>query len=574
MERRQFLMPHRRFGKDTGNSQNQLSEDQPVALDRFLALENARTAAPPNSGLNPYTGPWTKNEVVHLLRRTLFGVTAQDVDYFQSLTINQAVTQLLNAPYTPPDPPVNDYNNANFTDPDIPSGQVWINAALSGVAEPYRLESLRAWWFRLTLRNDRSIREKMTLFWHNQMPIQFENVVSGEHNFRYLDVLRTNALGNFKTLIKNVTLNPSMLYYLNGYLNSAAAPDENYAREIQELFVIGKDLTPHYTEDDVKAAARLLTGWRISLTEYANASFNPAEHDTGDKQFSSFYNNTLIQGQSGASGGEAELDAFLSMLLAHPEAAKFICRKIYRFFVYHYIDPQTEQYVIEPLADVFRNNNYNILPVLDVLFKSEHFFDQLNRGAIIKSPMDHVVGFMRQTGCTLPANPDYTDAYVVINILTNYMTVLQQWIGDPPNVAGWQAYYEKPVLDKIWINSSTLPKRGYLTNYMVYLGLTGPNNTKIISDMVGFAASLSNPSDPNALIKDTVDLFFGLPVSQTVQTSLKAILLSSLPSDYYWTLAWTYYVANPNDMVAKGEVENRLKLLLNTMMQMEEYQLM
>jgi hypothetical protein len=262
------------------------------------------------------------------------------------------------------------------------------------------------------------------------------------------------------------------------------------------------------------------------------------------------------------------------MLFAHQEAARFVCRKIYRFFVYHNIDAQTEQYVIEPLAQIFRNNNYEILPVLDVLFKSEHFFDQLNRGAIIKSPMDHIVGFLRQTGANLPANPDVRDAFIISYTVNSFMTVLLQFIGDPPNVAGWQAYYEKPVLDKIWVNSSTLPKRGQFAQYLLFAGLTGPNNTKVAVDALGFAASLSNPSDPVALVKDTVELLFGLPVSQTVQNSLKAILLSSLPSDYYWTLAWTYYIANPNDTVAKGEVENRLKFMLNSVFQMEEYQLM
>jgi uncharacterized protein (DUF1800 family) len=576
MDRRSFLLPHRRPGKSASPIENQLIDIAPETLERFSALEAARAAAPPNTGLNPYTGPWTISEVTHLLRRTLFGVTRQDAVYFLAKTMDQSVNELLNAAYTPPDPPVNDYNDisTNVIDPVVPFGETWVTTPINAAYEGYKIESLRAWWFRLMLRNDRSIHEKMTLFWANHMPIQFGNVPSAGHNYQYLNVMRTGALGNFKTLVKNVTLNPAMLYYLNGYLNSASAPDENYGREVQELFVIGKDLTPHYTEDDVKTAARLLTGWRITPTDFSNSFFDPTQHDSGNKQFSSFYNGTIIQGQADVNAGTTELSAFLDMLFAHPETARFVCRKLYRFFVYHNIDPTTEQNVIEPLAQIFRDNNYDILPVLSTLFKSEHFFDQLNRGAIIKSPLDHIGGFLRETGADVTAVADLHDRYNLSYFINIFMSGMLQSIGDPPNVAGWQAYYEKPVLDKLWINSVTLPKRGQFSEYLMFVGLSSGTSSKVISDILGLVSSLSDPSDPNLLISDLVDLLLGLPVTQTVQTYLKSILLSNLPSDYYWTLAWSAYQANPNDPVAKGEVNNRLLYMMNVLLQMEEYQLM
>ena len=191
-----------------------------------------------------------------------------------------------------------------------------------------------------------------------------------------------------------------MQKYLKGEKKTATAPNENYGRELQELFTIGKDATgnPPYTEDDVKAAARVLTGWRNDLVAGTtsangfNSYFDPAKHDTADKQFSAFYNYTQINGLSG-TGAVSELDDLLNMIFAKDEVSLFICRKLYRYFVYYEIDAATEQNVIVPLAAVFRSNNYEIVPVLDVLFRSEHFFDVLNQGCLIKNPIDFSVGF-------------------------------------------------------------------------------------------------------------------------------------------------------------------------------------
>jgi len=570
VDRRTFLMPHRRPETPLARLRSDLIEAAPENLARFDALRAARAAAPPLTGLNPYNGPWTRAEVIHLLRRTMFGATKADVDHFLSGTLAQAVDELLDGAYVVPPLPVNDYNSADFTDQNVPFGETWIDADQDPIGEGYRVESLRAWWLRQMLKNDRNIREKITLFWYNHVPILFYDVFSGGHLYRYLDTLRTNALGNFKTMMKEITLNPAMLYFLNGYLNSDDAPDENYAREIQELFVIGKDLPQHYTEDDVKAAARLLTGWRIGplFTHY----YNPNQHDTDTKQFSSFYDNKVIQGQSGTNGGEAELDEFLDMLFGHPEAARYLCREIYRFFVYHAIDDTTEQNVIEPLAQIFRDNNYDIQPVLDTLFKSEHFFDMLNRGAVIKSPVDMTTGFFNQLGVQLPGDANLSDTFFMTYVLNYFMFEQLQLPGDPPNVAGWQAYYQQPALDKIWINSSTLPKRGQFTEFMLFAGIN-TGNSLAIADVLGFAASLNNPSDPVALIDEAHELLLGLPASSVVKALHKSILLTNLPSDYYWTLGWNAYISNPNDPIIKGEVENRLKFLLHVITQMEEHQL-
>ncbi len=528
-----------------------------------------RTAHPPTSGLAPYTGPWTRAEVIHLLRRALFGPTKADVAYFLTKTPAQAVHEIVYAPYSPPPGPVNDYNNPNFTDPDVPFGQSFLQAPLNIMAEPYRIESVRGWWLRLMLSSGRSIREKMTLFWHNHIPVEFSVVPLGSALYRYNQTLRQHALGRFKDLIRAVTLDPAMLFYLNGYLNSRQAPDENYAREIQELFVIGKDLPQHYTEDDVKAAARLLTGWR---TDGFSTFFSAFHHDSGDKQFSAFYNHRLIKGRSGPSAGAAELEDFLDMLLEHPEAARFLCRKIYRFFVYHDISPEVEQNVIEPLAQVFRDSNYDIALVLETLFSSEHFFDVLNRGAIIKSPVDFAVGLFRYFDIAMPPTTDLFDRLIISFQINVALGAMMQLPGDPPNVSGWPAYYQKPLFDKMWINTATLPKRGEATDVLMYAGLYGLNN-RVAIDPLAWATGLSNPANVNALIDESAEMLLGLPISKEVKDTLKPILLSNLPDEAYWTYGWQLWQANPSDPTLSGALRVRLQAYLQRVLQMEEMQL-
>ncbi len=257
------------------------------------------------SGLTPYSGVWTKEEVVHLLKRTMFGANPDDVVYFSGKTMSQAVDELLNPVAPIPQPPVKDYTTSGAGTPDtaIAAGTTWVNDySTDGTIQYNRRMSLKKWGIGQMINQDRSIREQMTLFWHNHFATESVTIDDAQQLYKHHSLLRSNALGNFKTLVRAITIDPGMLHYLNGYLNTNTAPDENYGRELQELFTIGKENTPNYTEDDVKAAARVLTGWRIDFT--TNTShFDPTKHDISNKQFSSFYNNTVITGRSGTSAG-------------------------------------------------------------------------------------------------------------------------------------------------------------------------------------------------------------------------------------------------------------------------------
>lgn len=504
-----------------------------------------------SSGLNPYSGPWTAVQAAHLLRRIGFGVKKADLDLLTSMSLNEAIDHILTPLPTPP-PPINNYDNPDYIDPVVQIGETWVTAPYDGNAEGYRIQSWRGWWYDLMMGQGASIQERMTMFWHNHFSTQTDIVYWGRGVYEHNTKLRAAALGNFKALTKTITTDGMMLIYLNGYLNTKGAPDENYARELQELFTIGKDNPNHYTEEDVVAAARVLTGWKLNFEE--NTSYHaPVDHDFGDKQFSAFYNNTVIPG---SVFGEQELDALLDMIFAKNEVAEYVCRKLYRWFVYYHIDDNTEQNVIQPLAAIFRDNNYEIKPVLEALFQSDHFFETAQTGCFIKTPVDMVLGVMRSFNTEVPGTTLW-DKFVLQYYLTYYMSDMKMRLGDPPNVAGWQAFRQSPQYYRLWINGDSLRLRNQFTDAMTaYYFET--DNDRMSFDLIAFVSQFSNPGDPNALVNDVTNLLLPQPLSAAKKFLLKSILLSNLPNDSYWTNAWTQYITDPSDPMSLEVVQSRL----------------
>jgi uncharacterized protein (DUF1800 family) len=557
MNRRDFLTAKRQSARKTPDSISQTARTQ--------------------SGLTPYSGPFGTEEVVHLLKRTMFGATAEDVAYFKTRSVTQAIDELLNPTAPIPAPPVKDYNETGATTPDttVAPGTTWVNTYnTDGTISSRRRSSFKKWSIGVMINQDRSIREKMTLFWHNHFATETAEIIDPMILYRHHALLRADALGNFKKMVRDVTLDAGMLRYLNGYLNTATAPDENYARELQELFTVGKENNPNYTEDDVKAAARVLTGWRI---DYPNSTgyYDNNRHDKNNKQFSSYYSNTVITGRNGATAGEQELDDLLNMIFAKREdVSRFIVKKIYRWFCYYTIDAAANTNVIEPLAQLLRDNNWNIKVVLDTLLKSEHFFDPLNRGCLIKSPLELGVELCREFDVKFPnAVTEYVDAYNMWDYIRAQVATFNQDFADPPSVSGWPAYYQEPQFYELWINSDTLPKRNRFTDIMVTTGYTrSGKNIKI--DPIAFAKKMSNPGDPNILITDSLAILYRVPLSQTSRDTIKKnILLSGQDQDYYWTNAWNAYIANPTDTMALQTVNTRLRDLYKYFMNLAEYQL-
>ncbi len=518
--------------------------------------------------LTPYAGPFGRPELLHLLRRTLFGVSPADLAHYNGMSLQAVVDELLTFSNNT-QPPVKAYADENGDpdglDPDVPFGGTWVDTPRDPLDNTdvvqARLESWAAWWMGQLIGQERNVREKLTLFWHNHMPTQVGVVFHSEASYRMNQLLRTQCAGNFRQLIHDVTLEPAMLFYLNGYLNVAQAPDENYGRELLELFTLGQGTG--YTEEDVQATARVLTGWTIlenngGVPILPEPIFIPFNHTQSDKQFSAFFNNAVIQGQSGPNAGEIELNALLDMIMANEQCAMLICRELYRFFVHGEIEPTTETEVIEPLAELFRDNASapdQMRIVLNALFTSDHFFSQAVRGCMIKPPVDLVVGDVRTFGFPFP-DPSLFEArhltFFEIYWLTAYAG---QNLAEPPNVAGWPAYYLFPSYDQLWLDTASFPARNNALLSIIYNTFTTPSDTVLLTnadleftlDIVAFVQQLQDPADPNMLIDQLVELLYVNPISADVKQQLKQnYLLFGQVSDIYWTDAYELYIADPN----------------------------
>lgn len=528
-----------------------------------------------STDLSPYTGPWNTAEVRHLLKRTLFGASPADIAFFQSKNLSGTLDILLNTADTMPDPPIKEYTTQNAALPDnsVTAGNTWVkDPNTDGTIASLRRASFKKWWAGLMVEQKRSIREKMCLFWHNHFATETVDVSLGQLVYKHHDLIRKYALGNIKELTKEICIDPAMLRYLNGQNNRKGTPDENFAREIQELFVIGKGEKAAFTETDVKEAAKVFTGWQINNNQIASY-FNPDRHDTTNKTFSAFYGNKVIQGKTGTTGGWEEINAFVDMLFTTEEAALFLCRKLYTWFVYYEITPEVESGIIAPLAAIMRQNNYEILPVLKALFGSSHFFDNMNRSCQIKSPADLMIGLLRETETVFPTPDKYTIRYGLFNQIVNYLAQLQQNIGDPPDVSGWKAYYQVPGFYQYWLNADTLQKRLQYLSTLVTSGYTF-SGTKMVVDPLALCAKMSNPSNPDQLILDLVEHFLALPLTQQHLNQLKRdFLLAGQSSDYYWTNAWDTYVQNPGLMSNTQFVKTALTNLLKYLIELPEYQL-
>jgi len=560
-----------------------------VAPNNGTVIQNRKIGV--TSGIAPYSGVWTEKEVVHLLKRTLFGFKVSDINLFVTGGMNNTVNQLLNFTNVVPSPPVNNYQNVFNDEGSIAYGADWTTHAfnsnsLGGITNYYRDISLSNWNIGQALNQENNIREKMMWFWYHFIPIDFETVrvASGSNSARicydYLKFLRSSATGNFKTIIKNIATQPAMMYYLNNQSNTKTAPDENFAREIMELFTLGKDPLSKYTESDVVQAAKVLTGWRVqNLTQSpTTTTFVSSLHDTSNKTFSSFFNNTVI-----SSNGASELDSFIDMIFSKEQVvSEYICRRLYRYFVYYDIDTSVELNVIQPLARIFVASNWEILPVLNALFKSEHFFDMANRGVYIKSPFDLVFGSLRifNVGYNVSDSSNYDAQYSLWRYFnTSILKPMEQSIGEVPNVSGWNAFYQAPSFHEYWINSNTVQKRYSFINTIFNSYSPTFNGLKVKIEVDVIAWVLQFPSskieDPDQLVNECVKYLLPVDISLTTKNSLKVQnLLSNQTTNSYWSTAWINYSNAPTNATYVAVVKTRLKGLLLSITQLAEYQLM
>jgi uncharacterized protein (DUF1800 family) len=279
------------------------------------------------------------------------------------------------------------------------------------------ISKLNLKWLQEMTDSPAQLLEKMSLFWHGHFASKTVNII---YDQALLNVIRENALGNFKDLLFNVSKTASMIQFLNNNQNKKGHPNENFARELMELFTIGRG---NYTETDVKESARAFTGWGANLQ--GDFTFRPRQHDDGIKTFF---------GKTGNLSGED----ILSILLEQKQTAIFITRKIYKFFVNETVDEEK----MNVLASNFFESGYDIRNLMISIFTSSWFYDQKNIGNQIKSPVVWMVGMRRQ----LPMEIQNPTVQLILERL------LGQVLFSPPNVAGWPG-------GKHWIDSSSLMLR-------------------------------------------------------------------------------------------------------------------
>ncbi|HEX2848508.1 MAG TPA: DUF1800 domain-containing protein [Chitinophagaceae bacterium] len=279
------------------------------------------------------------------------------------------------------------------------------------------VRNLNLTWLKEMINSGAQLREKMAFFWHGHFACRNLNVF---YQQELIDVIRQNALGNFGILLKEVSHSAAMLNFLNNQQNRKGHPNENFAREVMELFTLGRG---HYSENDIKEAARAFTGWGSNLQ--GDFIFRKGQHDDGVK---------TVLGRTGKLDG----DAVLNILLEEKQTARFICTKIYRFFV----NDQPDQERIEWLADRFYKSEYEIAALMEDIFTSDWFFDEKNIGTRIKSPVELLAGIQRM----LPMTLENDESMLILQ------RILGQMLFYPPNVAGWAG-------GKTWIDSSTLMMR-------------------------------------------------------------------------------------------------------------------
>ena len=431
------------------------------------------------AGLEPYSGPWDRQRAAHLVRRSSFGAIKREVD--RALNDGSATATVSRLIATAQSDPL----------PEAPS---WYSRSGStGTDEIYDLQ--RTW---LEAMRSKGLIEKMTLFWHHHFVTQWtanagkaSNSV-GHLTYDYYKLLRFHALGNFRTMVYNVGLNPAMLIYLDGFVNEKGQANENYGRELLELFTMSQyapDGNENYTEQDIKEVARALTGWVV--TSGNRASFDPARHDRSTK---------TIMGRTDLFDYDGVIDLIFD--IRAPQIAHYICRKLYCFFV----RAMPDEGLVADLAQVFLASNFEIAPVIKALLTSEHFYDDSFIAGRIKSPVELLVGFLREAEMT--PNRDLLDN--LREILSPM--ALNQELFNPPNVAGWPGL-NPPGADGrpghyTWLSTSTLPDRWDTLER--FLSGTNGNNY----DPFTLVQKISDPSDPFRLPTDLAEMMIPVPLDE------------------------------------------------------------
>ena len=585
--------------------------------------------------LTPLTSPLGVKRAAHLLRRTCLGGSRSEIDVFASLTPTEAVQQLFSTELPALELPINpDPGNEDL---DITRvflswhlGQMLGAGVENNIKLPFILRERLVFFFHTHFTTKRSkVRSWEALFYQQALfrlyAFDQEDIVLPPEN---PDAepddpasMETIVPKNFKELTKKLSVDNAMLIFLDGRYNVKGSPNENYARELLELYSIGRGLEGNvpppefdgdyfvFTEEDVQAGARVLSGYETDDTfttideetgipkgRVRGNETNASQHDNDPKTFSARLGGATIAPDTDLLNGTApteeslldEISQFVDLIYDQDATPVAICREIYRFFVYHDVTVELQNDIIQDLADVFIANEFKIQPVLEALFTSTHFYeaeagaDDNNFGCIIKSPLDLVLGFVRNFAIPIP---DYgTDLQGFYDFTGNLLGAMgDQGMNyyEPFEVAGYSAYHQFPIFNRSWITPNYLANRYNL----IQASISADSNLEMGQvDIVLFVQNNFADVAPNARDLIVAIAQYLLPVSENLTFDADTGELTVERLNYFmsaflfspqidpdpeasWTTRW-------NNGIDPTTVANQLANLFNAMLQSPEYQLM
>ena len=460
--------------------------------------------------------------MAHLLRRAGFGVDRDQLERYAEKSYEDVVDDLLNPErFDEPEDEVLSrfypHLHANKDNPAVWNGR----------------------WFYRMVNTERPLEEKITLFWHGVFATGWTKSEHTPTMVQHIQMLRTNGMANFRTLLLGISRDPAMIFWLDNKDNHKDAVNENYGREILELFTMG---VGNYTEDDVRQSSRAFTGWNIHNSDFHAVRTNqdsvwpygridwqyeyrPEDHDNGEKQF---------LGQVGDHNGEDVID----IICHHPATARFIARHLYNFFVAD--EPQVpawdtvpprDPHAIETLAQAFVESDYNIRATLRVLFNSAFF--KASTFAKVKSPVEMVAGTARAAGGF--EFPDVVDIQLALQ-----PAQMGQQVLDPPSVEGWHTGVE-------WVNTASLVKR---VNFAV--GQFSDTTKPGVNSMIDRIASSNGNLSPDDLVESCLDILGPMSVSEKSRDEL---------------------IQQAADGNGGQTTENRIRAMLQMIVSTREYQM-
>ena len=421
--------------------------------------------------------------MAHLMRRAGFGATRDELEALVPVEYEEVVERLL-------------YPEDAQTMPDDLIRRYHVDQS-----ELRALDSAAANWMYRMITTDSPLEEKLALFWHGLLATGYSKVVQARVMLNQIDTFRRHCLGSFRTLLIELSKDPAMIIWLDNLNNHDGAINENYGRELLELFSMG---IGNYSEDDVKEASRAFTGWTLGNVDYMavramkdsiwpysriawHFEYNESDHDAGEKTF---------LGETGNFNGEEIVD----IIVKQDATARFVCTRLFQFFAADEIDDEGER-VVQAMMATYFESGYEIRSVLRALFNSEYFRSDRARFARVKAPVEAIVGAIRTAG-------SYTEPTLGVNRVANQATFMGQTLMNPPTVEGWHEGLE-------WVDSGALVER---VNFAASeLGdVTKPGVRSIIDRLADTGEVLT----PEGLVDRCLDLMGPIPVAEETRGAL------------------------------------------------------